>query len=461
MIFLAQVREGIGAHRLAFETSATMQFTGVVHDSRQAVPGSLFVALRGESADGHQFIPDAVRRGATGVIAEREPGAGWLPAGESSRLAYLIVPDALRALQDLAHYWRRRHAIRVIAVTGSVGKTTTREMIAAVLSRRFQVLRSEANLNTETGLPLTLLKLEAIHQRAVLEMGMYGPGEIAALCRIAEPDTGVVTNVGPTHLERLGSLERIAEAKGELPRSLSSAGWAVLNGDDPRVRDMPTPARRLLFGLGEDCEVRADELESLGLAGICFRLHLGERSISVSSALMGRHQVYACLAAAAVGMVEGMSPEDIAMGLASPPPALRLRVVPGPNGSHLIDDTYNAAPVSVHAALDLLSDLPGRRVAVLGDMLELGPYEESAHREVGRWAAAVLDRLVVVGERARLIGEEARASGMASVQFAATKDEVELEFGPVDWVLIKGSRGMKMEDLVARWQQPEEGGRRQ
>ncbi len=455
MISLAQVRQGIGAHRLAYPPAGDSRFTTVVHDSRQAISGALFVALRGENMDGHSFIQDAYRRGARGVIAEREIDLGWLRPEDRARFVYLVVPDALRALQDLARWWRHQHRVRVIAVTGSVGKTTTREMIATVLGQRYNVLRSQANLNTETGLPLTLLGLDRTHERVVLEMGMYAPGDIAALCRIAEPEVGVVTNVGLSHLERMGSVERIAQAKGELPRALPRDGWAVLNGDDPLVRDMATPARRLLYGLGRDCRVRADEIRSLGVAGLGFRLHLNEEAVHVITPLLGRHQVYACLAAAATGMVEDLTAEEIAQGLANPPPALRQRIVLGPNGSHLIDDTYNAAPISMKAALDLLAELPGRRIAVLGDMLELGKYEAEAHRLVGRWAAEVLDRLVVVGPRARLIGEEARACGMLAVLFADRKEDVELDFQPVDWVLIKGSRGMRMEDLVARWQQPD------
>ncbi len=452
MITLLQVRAGIGPHQMAAGPGAGLQFTSVVHDSRQAAPGSLFVALRGEALDGHDYIADAYRRGAVGVLAERLVNLDWLEGPEASRFAYILVEDSLKALHHLAHYWRREHAVRVIGVTGSIGKTTTKEMIYSVLSRRYRVLRNRANYNTETGLPLTLLELDSSHQRAVLEMGMYGIGDIATLCRIAEPEVGVVTNVGPIHIERLGNLENIAQAKGELLLALPETGWAILNGDDERVQSMPSPARRVFYGLSPNCQVRATRIESRGIDGVRFRLHLGNTSLEVWTPLIGRHFVYACLAAAAVGLVEGMRPEEIAMGLATPPPAVRMRILDGPNGSHLIDDTYNAAPSSTKAALDLLAELPGRRMAVLGDMLELGEYEEEGHREVGRKAAQVLDRLVVVGPRARIIGEEAQANGMTSVQFANTKEEVDLQFEPVDWVLVKGSRGMQMEELVARWQ---------
>jgi UDP-N-acetylmuramoyl-tripeptide--D-alanyl-D-alanine ligase len=248
MITLSQVRTGIGEHRMCLETHPGLEFTSVVIDSRLATPEALFVALRGEQSDGHTYIRDAWERGARGVIAERETPLDWLPEDKRTGFAYLTVPDSLVALQSLAHHWRRQHRARVIAITGSVGKTTTRQMVAAVLSRQYRVLSSEGNLNTETGVPLTLMRLDDSHERAVIEMGMYGLGEISALCRIAEPEIGVVTNVGPSHLERLGSIERIAKAKGELPAALPAEGWVVLNGDDIRVRPMASKARRIFFG---------------------------------------------------------------------------------------------------------------------------------------------------------------------------------------------------------------------
>jgi UDP-N-acetylmuramoyl-tripeptide--D-alanyl-D-alanine ligase len=451
LISLAQIREGIGEHRLPNQPVTPQPFTGVVIDSRQATPGVLFVALRGEETDGHRYIQDAHKRGAAGVIVEGEVPLEWMDPEERAMFTILAVPDSLQALQSLARYWRRQHTARVIAITGSIGKTTSRQMVEAVLSRKYRTLASEANLNTETGVPLTLLRLDESHQRAVIEMGMYDLGEIATLCRIAEPDTGIVTNVGPSHLERLGTIERIAQAKGELPASLPAGGWAILNGDDPRVRSMPTQAQPVLYGLGADSEVGAEEVDSRGVEGLRFRLRLGGRSFQASTPVMGRHLIYACLAAAAAGYVNGMKPEDILEGLANPPPTLRFRVLPGPNGSHIIDDTYNASPASTIAALDFLAEMPGRRTAVLGDMLELGPMEAEGHRQVGRRAVETVDRLVVVGERARLIGEAAMAAGLGAVQFAAAKDDVQLEFDPSGWVLIKGSRGMRMEELVARW----------
>jgi UDP-N-acetylmuramoyl-tripeptide--D-alanyl-D-alanine ligase len=312
----------------------------------------------------------------------------------------------------------------VIGITGSVGKTSTKELTAAVISQRFHTLHNKGNLNSEQGLPLTLLELSAEHERAVLEMGMYALGEIQAMCELARPRLGVITNVGPVHLSRLGTIENIAQAKSELVRALPSAdngGVAILNWDDERVQAMAalTPARIFRYGLTPEADLWADEIVGAGMEGIRFRFHYrrptGERhsseridSLHVKVPLLGRHSVHTALRAAAVGLVEGMSWEEIIAGIQSMPGQLRLVVVPGINGSTLIDDTYNASPASMVAALNLLNDLEssggGRRIAVLGDMRELGNYTGEGHQIVGRRAADVVDILVTVGELGRAIG---------------------------------------------------------
>lgn len=456
MLSLKDVIEGLGERLLTCNspvpTSAT--FKSVVTDSRQVEPGDLFVALRGEKGNGHDSIDDAIERGATGVICERMTTTA--SEEHAGAVATILVQDSLSSLQTLAGYWRRQHAVEVTGVTGSVGKTTTKESVAAALATKYVVLKNEGNLNNEIGLPLTLLKLNQSHQKAVLEMGMYALGEIKALCDIAQPKTGVVTNVGPTHLERLGSLERIAEAKAEVVESLPSDGVAILNGDDSRVRAMGdfTQAKVLLYGMDPAFDVWASDIESGGLEGIRFRLHRAGHSTLVDSPLPGYHSVHTALAAAAVAFAHGFELGEVVEALRHRGAPLRLLVRRGVKGCTIIDDTYNASPASTLAALDLLAELKGRRIAVLGDMLELGSFEVEGHRQVGRRAAEAVDRLIVMGERSRMIGEEAIGCGLKEVEFAESNEEVadrlkEL-LTPCDYVLVKGSRSMAMEQIVER-----------
>lgn len=438
----------------------------VVIDSRQATAGSLFAALRGERQDGHDYVQDAFRRGAVAALISRPvPGClaasveGPFPAPADPTVPLgLLVPDVLRALQDLAAATRRRHSrCRAVAVTGSIGKTSAKEAIAATLARRFRVLKSMGNYNNEIGLPLTLLELEDEHERAVLEMGMYAPGEIARLVEIAAPAVGVVTSVGPVHLERLGTIEAIAQAKAELAQGLPADGALILNGDDPRVRAMArqTPASTIItYGLGAGCDVRAEDVRSHGLEGIEARLCHGGAGQRVRLPWLGRHNVYAALAAAAVALAEGLGWDEIAAGLAGCAELARLRVLDGLAGATILDDSYNSSPASALADLDILADLEGRRLAVLGDMLELGSYEEQGHREVGRRAAEVLEVLVTVGRRARWIAEEAR--GLRPELVVQSYDDRQAaaswlsgQLRPGDRVLIKGSRAMGLEEVAA------------
>ncbi|MSQ27673.1 MAG: UDP-N-acetylmuramoyl-tripeptide--D-alanyl-D-alanine ligase [Dehalococcoidia bacterium] len=428
-----------------------LRFSRVVVDSREAAPGVLFVALPGARTDGHRFIADAIARGATGILARDWPSDVPL----EHRTAVLFpVGDPLAALQQLARRHRDESALRLIAVTGSVGKTSTKDAVAGVLGRRYRVLKSDGNRNTEIGLPLTLLEIEAEHERAVLEMGMYQIGDIAQLCGIAHPQVGVVTNVGPTHLARLGSIERIAAAKAEMVECLPSDGTAVLNIDDPVVARFSerTAASVVTYGLAATAHCRATGIESAGLDGLRFTLSWRGETIAVQTPLQGRHHVWTALAAAAVGFGEGLSVAEVASGLKGLTSVNRLRVRRGMNGAALLDDSYNASPASMKAALDLLSETPGRHIAVLGDMLELGSEEEPGHREVGRHAARRADCLVAVGERAAWIAEAARAAGMTCVRHFLSRNEARASLrsrlGPRQHVLIKGSRGMAL-DLLA------------
>ncbi|HEY0072320.1 MAG TPA: UDP-N-acetylmuramoyl-tripeptide--D-alanyl-D-alanine ligase [Chloroflexia bacterium] len=431
-------------------------FNGVAIDSRAALGGALFVALKGERVDGHEFVLDAAGHGARGALVREDWTAPpTLPPG----MALIRVPDPLAAMQRFAAWWRARFNVQVVAVTGSVGKTSTKEVIAGVLSTRYNTLKSEGNLNNEIGCPLTVLRLNEKHQKAVLEMGAgYELGELTFLCEVARPEIAVVTVVGPVHLERLGTVENIALNKSELVRALPSSGTAVLNGDDPLVRAMSevTSARVLFYGLDPQWDIYATDIEGQGLHGVHFTLHVkatGDRW-RVRLPLLGRHSVHTALAAAGAAHAAGMAWDSIVSALQRLDAQVRLLVVPGYNGSTLIDDSYNASPDSTIAALNLLDEMPGQRIAVLGDMLELGSYEREGHLKVAHRAAGVAHRLVVVGSLGRLIGEEALRSGMAHdrVFFAADNEQVAVYLQrvlkPGDYVLVKGSRGLKMEQIV-------------
>jgi UDP-N-acetylmuramoyl-tripeptide--D-alanyl-D-alanine ligase len=339
-----------------------------------------------------------------------------------------------------------------------VGKTTTKELAAAVLVRRYTTLKSEASYNNEIGLPLTLVHLTDRHERVVLEMGMYDVGEISDLAHIAQPHVGVVTIIGPVHLERAGTLERIVEAKTELVEALPPApeGVAILNYDDEWVRGMAqaTQARVFYYGLSPEADLWADDIEGLGLDGIRFQLHYGDETLHVKIPLLGRHSVHTALRAAAVGLVEGLTWQEVIGGLRGPSAQLRLVAVPGPAGATILDDTYNASPASTIAALNLLDELDGRKIAVLGDMLELGNYEREGHEKVGMRALEVADVLITIGPRGAIIGRTALRWGMPADRVhifeenAAVVALLERLVTGNDVILVKGSRAMQMEEIV-------------
>ena len=443
--------------------------TDAVVDSRQVTPGGLFVAMDGESQDGHDYVADAFERGAAAALVERD-----LPL-EASRLdlrkpikaqlkqdleppIILRVAKTLEALQTAAMAWRAQSEVRVIGITGSVGKSTTKELVADVLSRRYKTVRSPGNLNNEIGLPLSLLSLTEDHERAVLEMGFYVPGEIGLLCDIAKPQIGVVTNISQVHLERAGSMDAIVRGKGELVEALPPApeGVAILNYDEPLVRELAerTDARVFYYGISPEADLWASDVEGLGLEGLRCAIHHGEDVIHCRVPLLGRHSVHTILRAASVGIVEGLSWSEIIGGLQATHNQLRLVAVHTASGALLLDDTYNAAPTSVIAALNLLDDLDGRKIAVLGDMLELGEFEERGHRMVGARAAQVVDLLITVGERAKWIAEEARSARLSENQVVelGNGDEVieylDEKVGEGDVVLVKGSHGMRLDRIV-------------
>ncbi len=461
---LADVIQALTRHALPAGLLGATEVRAVVIDSRLAGEGSLFVALPGEHTDGHNFVAAAFQRGACLALIQRPvtglPLVDALVAPPTMWPAppfCLLVPDTLQALQRLAAYWRERCAsTRAVGITGSVGKTTTKELVAAVLRQQFSVWQSEGNYNNEIGLPLMLLRLTEGTQWLVQEMGMYDVGEIARLASLVRPELGVVTNVGPTHLERLGSIERIAQAKAELVQALPAWGTAILNGDDPRVRAMAalTQARVRTFGLQPGNDVWANEVETHGLDGLALRFHAGGESVCAELPLIGAHSVYAALAAASVGLTAGLSWEAILNGLADRAVSLRIKTVPAIRGATILDDTYNASPASVKAALSVLAEMPGRRLAVLGGMLELGSYQEEGHRAVGRCAAEVAAVLITIGELGRIVADEAVRAGMPGYAVHAVDDKARagallhdiLQQGDV--VLVKGSRGFALETLV-------------
>ena len=441
--------------RLERPTSIT-SVTGAGVDSRRVTPNSCYVALRGARVDGHRYVLDAVRAGARAALVERPVD---LPMDLDA--AIVVVADPLAALQELAAWWRRRHAVRVVGITGSTGKTLAKEITADLLTGTLSTLRNDGNLNSETGLPITLLRLEPEHQVAVLEMSMYTVGEIARLAEIAQPEVGVVLAVHPAHLERAGSIERIAQAKAELPRALPEDGLAVLNADDPRVaamRDL-TAAEVWTYGLSPGADVRAEDVVSHGLDGTEFTLRAPWGDRRVVSAMPGRHLVPHALAAAAVAEWFAVPLDKVVAGLARGSHAAhRMTVLEAASGARLVDDTYNASPISMAAALDFLAETPlpagRRRLAVLGDMLELGPDEERLHREMGARAAGSADAIVAVGDRGRWIADGARAAGAPTVLVATDADDAAaileraLAPGVGDLVLLKASRGIGLERAV-------------
>jgi len=467
MLRVADVIEGLSGARPNW---GMQPITGGVVDSRQAYQGCIFVALPGENHDGHEFVEHAFEKGASLALIQRELGGRYatidLRAGnpgielvESAAPLMILVDDSLSGLQQIARFWRRKLSLRVIGVTGSVGKSTTKELIAEVLSQRFRTLKNPGNLNNEIGLPLTMLSLDESHQRAVLEMGFYVPGEIALLCELALPDVGVVTNIGTVHAERAGSQAEIARGKAELVQALPRApqGVAILNYDDPWVREMAglTDARVFFYGLDPEADLWADHIEGLGLDGIRFRLHYHKEVLHLRAPLIGRHSVHNVLRATAVGLVEGLTWQEIVEGLRSGKAQLRLVTARTPTGALILDDSYNATPESMLAALNLLDELHGRKIAVLGDMLELGPYERQGHEMVGMRAAQVVDMLITVGERAQMISAAARQAGLPALAIVELDDVPQaiahldgyLEAGDV--ALIKGSHGMQMDRIVS------------
>ncbi len=425
--------------------------TGVSTDTRSMQPGDLFVPLRGPRSDGHDFIPEAFRHGAVATLASRR--VPTLP----DRAVVIEVPDTLRALGRVAAAHRRTLDVAVVGITGSVGKTTTTKMCAAVLSTRYRVAQTKEDWNAEIGVPLTLLSLDREHEVAVIEMGMRGLGQIAELVEMAQPSIGVVTSIGESHLELLGSIENIARAKGELIAGLPESGTAILNEDDARTGDLSAlaPSRVLTFGLSPEADVRGANLRMDG-GGMTFFITMRECTVEAHLRTWGRHNVMNALAAAAAGTALDVDLEDAVRGLEEfSPPKMRLQPV-RLGDVLLINDAYNASPASMRAAFEVLLALgtSRRRLAVLGEMRELGEASESLHRDVGATAAAAAELLITVGAGARAIAEGALEAGVTPghVHHTASIDEASAVLKTVmrsgDVILIKGSRALEMERII-------------
>lgn len=451
---LGQIAGWAGGRLLAGDPAAPV--AGFTWDSRRVEPGTCFVALPGARVDGHQYVAQALAAGAAAALISKPDAA---PPGSPC----ILVPDTLLTLGTLAARHRSGFNLPVVGVTGSVGKTTTKELIWSVLSTRFHTFKTTGNFNSEVGLPIMLLNaLTPAHAAAVLEMGMRGLGEIAYLVSIARPTVAVVTNVGHSHLELLGTRENIARAKGELVEGLAPGGVAVLNADDERVAAMraraPGPVVYYsLEGAHGPQFVTLQHLRREGDTGQVFTLVTWQGSTEVHLPAPGRHNALNALAAAAVGLISGLSLDEIAAGLAGYTPVGSRMNIYDRNGIRILDDSYNAAPASMRAALRVLAELPvpGRRVAVLGDMMELGAASAEGHREVGEAVAQSADILVTVGseERAGRIAAAAAAAGLAEVQrFAARSEAVAFlleHLRPGDAVLVKASLSMGMKEIVA------------
>jgi UDP-N-acetylmuramoyl-tripeptide--D-alanyl-D-alanine ligase len=428
--------------------------TGYSIDTRTLDPGDLFFAIRGERFDAHDFVANALARGARAAVVARSKVTDLLDLAHNHTL--LIVDDPLIALQTLATAVRRHWNKRVIGITGSAGKTTTKEAVAEVLSSRFSVLKSQGNLNNEFGMPLQLLKLEPEHEIAVIEMGMSHSGEIAALARIAHPDWGIVTNVGSAHAQNFpDSLAGIARAKYELVQSLPASGVAILNCDDPYVgqfgRDFR--GRSIYFGMGPCADPRAANIEELGTEGVRFQVTAGEEQATVTLALLGRHNIWNVMAAIAAGLEAGIPLAECAIAAGGLRPPDKRGEVLSIGDATVINDCYNSNPEALKSMIATLAAMPAkRRILVAGEMLELGPGSAALHRECGRVAAeSSIDLVVGVRGSAQYIVEAAREAGALAIFLASPLEAGEwlkAELRPGDAVLLKASRGVGLEQAL-------------
>lgn len=453
---LENIEKACGGRYIGTEAEKKTEVLGVVIDSRQVGSGYLFVAIPGEKVDGHKFIPDVFAKGAAAVLSEQQLED---PAGP-----YILVESTTKALRDLAEYYRKSLDIKVVGITGSVGKTSTKEMIASVLSEKYKVLKTEGNYNNEIGLPLTIFKIRAEHEVAVLEMGISEFGEMHRLATMANPDICVITNIGLCHLENLKTRDGILKAKTESFAHLKKDGIAILNGDDDKLSTIRQVGDKepVFYGMEEKMEYREDAkksvyatgVENLGLYGMQVRIHTPEGERDVRIPIPGEHNVYNALAATAVGLSLGLSLDQISSGI------LKAKTIGGrtnllnTGSMTVIDDCYNANPVSMKASLDVLATAEGRKIAVLGDMGELGENEKKLHYEVGEYLAKKeIDVLFCAGELSEEIAKAAqKESKTCEVYYFKTRDALLEQLLPFlkkgDTVLVKASHFMEYPEIV-------------
>ncbi len=453
---LENIEKACGGRYIGTEAEKKTEVLGVVIDSRQVESGYLFVAIPGEKVDGHKFIPDVFAKGAAAVLSEQQLED---PAGP-----YILVESTTKALRDLAEYYRKSLDIKVVGITGSVGKTSTKEMIASVLSEKYRVLKTEGNYNNEIGLPLTIFKIRAEHEVAVLEMGISEFGEMHRLATMANPDICVITNIGLCHLENLKTRDGILKAKTESFAHLKKDGIAILNGDDDKLSTVRQVGDKepVFYGMEEKMEYREDAkksvyatgVENLGLYGMQARIHTPEGERDVRIPIPGEHNVYNALAATAVGLSLGLSLDQISAGI------LKAKTIGGrtnllnTGSMTVIDDCYNANPVSMKASIDVLATAEGRKIAVLGDMGELGENEKKLHYEVGEYLAKKeIDVLFCAGELSEEIAKAAqKESKTCEVYYFETRDALLEQLLPFlkkgDTVLVKASHFMEYPKIV-------------
>lgn len=445
---LRQIALSCGGRYVGREEEQSTEVQGVVIDSRQVEPGFLFAAVRGARVDGHSFIPSVYAKGAACVLCETAPEH---PAGP-----YILVDSTLEAIKKIAEYYRSTLTIPVIGISGSVGKTSTKEMIAAVLSKKYNTLKTQGNFNNELGLPLTIFRLRQEHEIAVLEMGISDFGEMHRLAKIARPDTCVITNIGLCHLEFLKSRDGILKAKTEIFDFLKPTGHIILNGDDDKLVTVENVKgiNPMFFGIENKNGIWADEIKPEGLKGISCCIHTEKGSFPVLIPIPGHHMVYNALAGTAVGLTYGLSLDEIKAGIESLQPVSGRFHIMDTEKYTVVDDCYNANPVSMKASLDVLSDALGRKVAILGDMGELGKEEVEMHREVGVYAASKnLDLLICVGALSQYMAEAAKhAAPTKNIFHFETKEELLQDLPKLlqkgDTVLVKASHFMGFEDVV-------------
>lgn len=432
-------------------------FYGISTDSRLVKKGNLFIALKGEKFDGHDFVNQALQLGAAGIIVHDAKVSKYLT---DKNVTVIKVVDTLIALGDLAHEWRKRFSIAVIGLTGSSGKTTTKEMIAAIIGRKKNILKTDGNLNNLIGLPQTIFRLTTEHELAILEMGTNTRGEIKRLTQIALPDIGLITNIGPAHLAGFGSIDVVREEKGDLFLNMSPSGTIIVNIDDKAVALCAErwTGRKITFSMSPNADVTVKDIKMNGIKGMSFNLIVDENTQKVEMKIVGLHHVNNAMAAAAAAFAVGTDIKTIAEGLAEFRPfSGRMEMVKLRNGSFLLDDSYNANPASVREALMTLKDLKVHHngFVFLGDMLELGTESEEMHRKIGMLIATIgINTLFLQGNFSRVTAAGAMEGGLSpeNIFFLSNENNginyLKENLKKGDWILVKGSRGMKMDKIV-------------